>query len=69
LETLPGARGMLVARRFLRGEAMPDKSNRIIVTVIGVDTVGIIAAVSTVLADAASTSWTSRRRHSASSSR
>ena len=31
---------------------MPDKSNRIIVTVIGVDTVGIIAAVATVLADA-----------------
>jgi ACT domain-containing protein len=31
---------------------MDGKSNRIIVTVIGVDTVGIIAAVSTVLADA-----------------
>ena len=31
---------------------VPDKSNRIIVTVIGVDTVGIIAAVATVLADA-----------------
>jgi ACT domain-containing protein len=30
---------------------MDHKSNRIIVTVIGVDTVGIIAAVSTVLAD------------------
>lgn len=31
---------------------MPDKSNRIIVTVIGVDTVGIIAKVSAVLAAA-----------------
>ena len=31
---------------------MDGKSNRIIVTVIGVDTVGIIAAVATVLADA-----------------
>jgi ACT domain-containing protein len=31
---------------------MDSKSNRIIVTVIGVDTVGIIAAVATVLADA-----------------
>jgi len=31
---------------------MDAKSNRIIVTVIGVDTVGIIAAVATVLADA-----------------
>jgi ACT domain-containing protein len=30
---------------------MDGKSNRIIVTVIGVDTVGIIAAVATVLAD------------------
>jgi ACT domain-containing protein len=32
--------------------AMPTKSNRIIVTVIGVDTVGIIAQVSAVLAEA-----------------
>ena len=32
--------------------AMDSKSNRIIVTVIGKDTVGIIAAVSTVLAEA-----------------
>lgn len=31
---------------------MPEKSNRIIVTVIGVDTVGIIATVSAVLAAA-----------------
>jgi len=31
---------------------MPGKSNRIIVTVIGVDTVGIISKVSTVLAAA-----------------
>jgi len=31
---------------------MDSKSNRIIVTVIGVDTVGIIAAVATVLAEA-----------------
>jgi ACT domain-containing protein len=31
---------------------MPGKSNRIIVTVIGVDTVGIIAKVSAVLAEA-----------------
>ena len=31
---------------------MDSKSNRIIVTVIGKDTVGIIAAVATVLADA-----------------
>jgi ACT domain-containing protein len=31
---------------------MPDKSNRIIVTVIGADTVGIIANVSAVLAAA-----------------
>ncbi len=31
---------------------MPDKSNRIIVTVIGADTVGIIAKVSAVLAEA-----------------
>jgi ACT domain-containing protein len=31
---------------------MPGKSNRIIVTVIGADTVGIIATVSAVLADA-----------------
>jgi ACT domain-containing protein len=31
---------------------MPEKSNRIIVTVIGADTVGIIANVSAVLAEA-----------------
>ena len=31
---------------------MDSKSNRVIVTVIGVDTVGIIAAVATVLAEA-----------------
>jgi ACT domain-containing protein len=31
---------------------MPEKSNRIIVTVIGADTVGIIAKVSAVLAEA-----------------
>ena len=57
-QTLRVARGMLVARRVYKlvqrrpGGRVPDKTNRIIVTVIGVDTVGIIAAVATVLAEA-----------------
>jgi ACT domain-containing protein len=50
----PADQATLCARRRSRAPVphMPSQSNRIIVTVIGKDQVGIIAAVATVLADA-----------------